>query len=85
MRNQFNVHELSTKIKTATTADIYAVNKVIKFVKANESQIIPTLDFNSMQRFKGSGSSFNNLPGGGIQGGYIVFIHKEEKNSVPIA
>ena len=38
-----------------------------------------------MQRFKGSGSSFNNLPGGGIQGGYIVFIHKEEKNSVPIA
>ena len=32
----FNICELSTKIKTATTTDIDAVNKVIKFIKSND-------------------------------------------------
>ena len=81
----YNVCESSTKVKTATTSDIHSVNKVIKFIKTTPSHItIPPLDLESIQIHLYSDASFNNLPDGGSQGGYIIFLCDKYRNSVPI-
>ena len=52
-----------------------SVNKIVKKVK-NEPSVIhsPCLDPRSLHIRCYSDASFNNLPNGGSQGGYIVFL-----------
>ena len=87
-RNEISFHvcEISTKVKTATTSDIISVNKVIKFIKSTPSHIkIPSFDLGSLEVHLYFDVSFNNLPDGGSEGGYIVFICDKNNKSTPIA
>ena len=81
----FYVCDVSTRIKIATISDILAVNKVIKFIQNTDSFItIPSFDINSLGVILYSDASFNNLPNGGSQGGYLVFVQDKYGNSMPI-
>ena len=82
----YHVCEISTRVKNATIADILTINKVIKFIKSTPSHItIPVMNLESLQLLLYSDTSFNILPDGGSQGGYIVFLRDKLSNSVPIA
>ena len=81
---RYHVCDSSTRVKNPTIVDIFTINKVIKFIKSTPSHItIPVMNLESLQLLLYSGASFNNLPEGGSQGGYIVFLCN--KFSVPIA
>ena len=80
----FEVCQVSTRVKNATVADILSVNKVIKFVKSTPSPIsIPKLDLKSLSITVFADASFNNLPNGGSQGGYIIFLNNKYNSVVP--
>ena len=70
----YHVCNISTRVKNATIADIFTINKVIKFIKSTPSHItIPVMNLESLQLLLYSDASFNNLPDVGSQGGYMVF------------
>ena len=82
----FEVCQISTRVKNVTVADILSVNKVIKFVKSTPSSIsIPKLDFKSLPITVFADASFNNLPDGGSQGGYIIFLNNKYNSAVPLS
>ena len=84
--NSYHICEISTRIKNATVADIFTINKIIKFIKSNPSYItIPVMNLEYPQLLLYSYTCFNNLPGGGSQGGYIVSLCDKFSNSAPIA
>ena len=81
----FYVCEISTRVKSSTVADIIAINKVIKFVKSTPSFIkFPKMHIPSLRIDIFSDASFNNLPDGGSQGAFIIFLCDEYNNSTPI-
>ena len=62
------------------------IKKVIKFIKSTPSHTTnPVMNLESLQLLLKSHASFNNLPDGGSQGGYIVFLCNKFSNSAPIA
>ena len=82
----YHVCEISTRVKNATISEIHAINKIIKYVKSIPSYItIPTLDLEFLHLKLYSDASFNNLPDGGSQGGYIIFLCDRFSKSVPLA
>ena len=82
----FEVCQISTRVNNATVADILSVNKVIKFVKSTPSSIsIPKLDLKSLSITVFADASFNNLPDGGSQGGYIIFLNNKYNSVVPLS
>ena len=82
----FEVCQISTRVNNATVADILSVNKVIKFVKSTPSSIsIPKLDLKSLSITVFADASFNNLPDGGSQGGYIIFLNDKYNSVVPLS
>ena len=82
----YQVCEISTRVKNSTIADKFTINKVIKFIKSTRSHItIPAMNLESPQLLLYSVASFNNLPDGGSQGGYTVFLCDKFSSSVPIA
>ena len=82
----FEVCQINTRVKNATVADILSVNKVIKFVKSTPSSIsIPKLDLKSLSITVFADASFNNLPDGGSQGGYIIFLNDKYNSVVPLS
>ena len=84
--NTLNVCELTTKIKIATNAIIYAVSKVIKFILTNENHIIIlSLDLKSIQIRFYVDTSLNNLIYEGSLYNYILSICDKEKTLGPIA
>ena len=82
----YHVCEISTRVKNVTITDIFTINKVIKFIKSTPSHnTIPVMNLESLQLLLYSAASFNNLPDGGSQGGYIVFLCNKFSNLAPIA
>ena len=82
----FEVCQINIRVKNATVADILSVNKVIKFVKSTPSSIsIPKLDLKSLSITVFADASFNNLPDGGSQGGYIIFLNDKYNSVVPLS
>ena len=82
----YQVCEISTRVKNSTIADKFTINKVIKFIKSTPSHItIPVMNLESPQLLLYSVASFNNLPDGGSQRGYTVFLCDKFSSSVPIA
>ena len=82
----FEVSQINTRVKNATVADILSVNKVIKFVKSTPSSIsIPKLDLKSLSITVFADASFNNLPDGGGQGGYIIFLNDKYNSVIPLS
>ena len=81
----YHLCETSTRVKNTTATDAHTINKVIKHIKNSPSHItIPKSDLNSLEIQLYSDASFNNLPDGGSQGGHIVFLRNQYRNSVPI-
>ena len=72
----FDVCELSTVVSKANVEDLLRANKVVKKVKQKRV----TLQFKSLDCSDGytlecySDASFGNLPGGGSQGGFVIFL-----------
>ena len=82
----FSVSEISSRIGSATVADIFAVNRTIKFVKNTTGYIkIPNLDLKTLKIIAFSDSSFNNLNNGNSQGAYIVFMSDINNSCCPIS
>ena len=82
----FEVCQISTRAKNATVPDILSVNKVIKFVKSTPSSIsIPKLDLKSLSIAVFADASFDNLPDGESQGGYIIFLNDKYNSVVPLS
>ena len=71
--------------KNASVKDINYINKVVKQVKNNLYSIkIPSLDLTCLKLVTYTDASFKNLPNGGSQGGYTVFLC-DENSSIPIS
>ena len=55
--------------------DVIELNKVVKRVKNEKSQILfPTLDPKTIKLVLHTDARFNNLPDDGSQGGHIIFF-----------
>ena len=81
----YDVCEASTKVKDASIADVLSVNKIVKKVKNELSEIhFPCLDPRSLHIRCYSDASFNNLPNGGSQGGHIVFLCDSSDRCCPL-
>ena len=82
----YDVCQLSVRYKTAQVLDIINANKTIKKVKCNNLYLrYPVLVDTDKYILKVySDSSFNNLPNGGSQGGFIIFLCDTKDNAAPI-
>ena len=82
----YDVCEASMKVKDATIADVLSVNKIVKKVKNELSEIhFPCLDPRSLHIRCYSDASFNNFPNSGREGGYIVFPCDSPDRCCPLA
>ena len=62
-----------------------AANKVVKFTPTTTTYIcIPTFGLESLNVKLYSDASFNNLPNGGNQGGFIILLSDKYNNVAPI-
>ena len=83
----FDVCELSTVLNTATVDDVLRLNKVVKKLKQRRV----TLQFKPLDCADGytiecySDASFGNLPGGGSQGGFVIFLVDSHGAKSPLA
>ena len=83
----FSVCEASTNIKHSTVDSLLRMNKIIKYVKNNDSQIVIP-KFNSLTDLRlcvYTDASFANLPNGASQGGHIVFLTDSDGHSCPLS
>ena len=81
----FDVSVLSSNLRNATVADIMSVNKIIRKVKNSRCCILfGKLDLSSVVVRCYSDASFNNLPNGGSQGGYIIFLEDNKGRCCPV-
>ena len=82
----FSVCALSTKVKSATIAQLIEANKIIKNVQRESVSILfPKLDTDSIHFRLYCDASFNNLSDGGSQGGHIIFLCDVNENCTPIS
>ena len=82
----FDVCELSGCVKNATVADVLRLNKVVARLK-NDGLKITIPKFQRLESWYLEcfcDSSYANLPGGGSQGGLIVFIRDSSGNRCPV-
>ena len=82
----FAVCQLSTRLHKATVKDMVRANKVAKYLKGNDLDIIiPSMGaIESMKLISFSDASYANLPCGGSQGGVIIFLVNSENKSCPL-
>ena len=82
----FTVSDVSSRITSATIADIKLVNKTIKFLKTTRSYIkIPRIEWCDLKLLVFADASFNNLGNGLSQGGHTVLIADSKGNCSPIS
>ena len=82
----FQVSMISSRIKDATISDVKETNKLIKHVKDNKNSIkFPSLHRPSTKVIMFADASFNNLPDGSSQGGYIVLLADKNNRCCPIS
>ena len=80
-----NVCQLSGAYKEATVSDIVFTNKTIrKTVSDDVSLKFPKLDLKSLKLEVHSDASYNNLPNGGSQGGFIILLCDSSGKAAPI-
>ena len=74
----------SALVTTATIKDAIFINKIIKQAKNTQYCIkFPSFNLDSLVLITHTDASYNNLPNGGSQGSYIVFL-SDGINSAPI-
>ena len=86
----YNACEVSVFIKDATINDLIQANRYIRYIcKAkSKSALIRLVDLENLEQCSiicFSDASFANLKGNSSQGGYIVFLYRDEKLFSPIA
>ena len=82
----FTVSSISSKIRSATVAEIKETNKLIKFVQNTPSHIhFPRLDISNTRLIMFSDASYNNLNDGGSQGAHLVLLADQNNKSCPIS
>ena len=80
-----NVCQLSSNLKNATKSDVTFANKTIRKVRVDKLSLkFPKLDLSNLQLLVHSDASHNNLPNGGSQGGYIIFLGDQDGRVAPI-
>ena len=82
----YDVCELSSRFNTAKVDDALRANKVIKKAIAKEV-VLKYVSLENNEQFTiecYSDASYGNLPDGGSQGGYVVFITDYSGNKCPI-
>ena len=83
----FDVSDLSTKVKFATTDDVKRINKVVRKVKSDPVIIkIPNVGaIKDTSLFAYCDSSFANLSDNcGSQGGFIIFLVGKDGSAAPL-
>ena len=82
----FDVCELSVGLNNSTVGDLMKLNKVIRRVTSDNIRLhfpkLQSLTNCSLECF--SDASFANLPGGGSQGGFIIFLQDSRGYRCPI-
>ena len=83
----FDVCQLSVSINNATYEDVARANKCVKRLKNDHVSISfpPLGNIKDCELVVYADASFKNLPGGGSQGGYIVFMQNHSGNHAPLA
>ena len=80
-----SVCQLSSNLKSATKSEITLANKSIRKVRVDKLSLkFPKLNLTDLQLIVHSDASHNNLPKGGSQGGYIVFLGDHDGKVAPI-
>ena len=80
-----NVCQLSSNLKNACKSDVTFANKTIRKVRVDKLSLkFPKLDLKSLQLLVHSDASHNNLPKGGSQGGFVVFLGDKDGKVAPI-
>ena len=78
--------DLSTIQSKPQILDLVRANKTIRDLKNQDSRIlIKSLNLTNLKLAIFSDASFGNLAGGGSQIGYVIFLHDNNNNSIPIA
>ena len=82
----YDVCQLSVRYNNAQVLDILNANKTIKKIKSNSLNLkYPKLVYDGKFILKVfSDSSHNNLPNGGSQGGFVIFLCDVEDNAALI-
>ena len=81
-----DVCQASSRVRDAAVSDIIEVNKVIYKVKKEQAYIhFPKLALSSVHLRVYSDASFNNLPDGGSQEGFLVLISDSSNKCSPIS
>ena len=82
----FSYCALSTVQSDPQIKDFVRYSKVVRDLKSSNAWIaIPKLNMNHLQVTAFSDASFGNLAHGASQIGYIVFVHDEYGNAVPVS
>ena len=80
------VSRINSKMQEATLSTIKVANKIIKFIKGNETHItIPPPHFSSTKVVMSSDADFINISNDCSQGGYLVFLADKNNTSCPIS
>ena len=83
----YNACEISVSIKDATINDLTQANKYLRKSKS-ESALIKIVDLENLEQCSiicFSDTSFANLKRNSSQGGFIIFLYRDEKLRSPIA
>ena len=82
----YDACQMSIAYKNATVEDILKTNKTIKKMKRDKIAItFPSLSaIEKSMIIVHSDASFNNLPNGRSQGGFILFLCDQEGHAAPI-
>ena len=82
----FSYCALSTVQSDPQIKDFARYSKVVRDLKSSNAWItIPKINLSHLQVSAFSDASFGNLANGGSQIGYVIFIHDEYGNAVPVS
>ncbi len=81
----FEACRLSSRVKDATVQDLIELNKVLKQVKSEKVTLkYQKLGRRDLSLMVFSDASLGNLPDGGTQGAYVIFLMNEDRRASPI-
>ena len=81
----FDACQLASKIKDGKVKHLQEANKVIRRIKSEQVDLkLHNLGSGQLSLLVYTDASLGNLPGGGTQGGYIIFLANEKGKVIPI-
>ena len=83
----FKARQTSIAVSNSTVGDIHSANKCVRKLQSEDVMI----KFKSLENIKAcsitaySDAALGNLPDGSSQGGFIIFLHGENCNVIPMS